>query len=129
MSRRFGVVSSVLLLGLLNGCAGVKPTGEDFGPRFEAASRIKDVEAHDAALTKIADDAMSEENAGATSWAVSQITDSKVRDALAENAANHYAATGRKDVASAIAESISDDAKRDRVMQKLAETAPHGAKP
>jgi malate synthase len=115
-------MSLSLLLGVLGGCASVKPAAEDFGPRFEAASRIKNVEAHDAALTKIADDAMAEENAGATSWAVSQITDSKVRDGLAEKAANHFASSGRKDVASAIAESISDDARRDRVMQKLAET-------
>src|SRR5947207_1650981 len=102
------------------GCSPKKPPPEDFGPRFEAASRIQNPQAHDEALTKIAEDAMAGENAGATSLAISQITDNKLRDEVAIRATDHYVAIGRRDVAGAIAESISDDAKRDQVMRKLA---------
>jgi hypothetical protein len=113
-------LSAMIAIG---GCAPQKQKPEDFGPRFEAASRIRDVAAHDQALVKIADDAMVSDNAGATSWAIAQINDSAVRDQIAEKATDHYVSIGRNDVAGAIAESISDDAKRDKVMQKLAETA------
>src|SRR5215213_7682550 len=121
MPKRF-VLAVVLSAGLGVGCAPTKDKPEEFGPRFEAASRIKDVAVRDQAMRKIAEDAMASENAGATSWAIGQIGDNAVRDEIASKAADHYAEIGRKEVAGAIAESISDDAKRDKVMQKLAET-------
>jgi|SRR3954470_11904616 len=121
MGKRFAL-AVMLSTFVAVGCAPKTERPEDFGPRFEAASRIKDQATHDQAMSKIAEDAMAADNPGATSWAVAQITDDKVRDAIAEKASDHYVSIGRKDVAGAIAESISDDAKRDQVMKKLAET-------
>ena len=120
---------NVLVLALTTGvvaCTPQKEKPEDFGPRFEAAARIKDAAVKDMAFVKIADDALAAENAGATSWAISQIADSAVRDAAAEKAADYFVTSGRREVAGAIAESISDDAKRDKVMQKLAATKEKG---
>jgi hypothetical protein len=122
--QRAAAIVSVLLGVALGGCAAPKKEkekAEDFGPRFEAASRIKDVETHDRVLVKIAGDAMAADNPGATSWAISQISAGHLRDDTAEKAADFYLKNGRKDVAGAIAENIVDDAKRDSVMQRLAE--------
>ena len=117
---------AITLFGLAGGCSNDRPNDEpisetsDLQGRLEAAMAVTDIFGRNDALIKVAEDSAIQGDPNVVRTAIGEIRDPFAKNESAANAALKLAASGEVAGATEVAKMITDPARRNSVLSKLA---------